>query len=65
MRKLLVPVISLLFLSVLFKLSLRNYHSSNSPNQKRINEVAISTYNHKKGTAFEKPNSEFEILQAP
>ncbi len=65
MRKLMVPVACLLFLAVMFKLSLGNYHSGNSPNQKLVQGTAISNLNQAKGTAFEKPNSEFEVIQAP
>ena len=64
MKKLSVPFVSLLFLAIMFKLSLRNSHSTNSPNTKVVSAVNTSV-NKIKGTAFAKPNSEFEVLQAP
>ena len=65
MKKLLVPVASLLFLAVLFKLSLRDFHSLNSANQKFVRELSINNVKQSNGTTFPNQKSEFEIIQAP
>ena len=64
MKKLSVPFVCLVFLAIMFKLSLRSSHSTNSPNSKLV-RVVITNENQVKGTAFANPNGEFGVLQAP
>ena len=65
MKKLLVPLASLLFLAVLFKLSLHDYHPMNSANQKFVRELSINNVKQSNGTTFANQKSEYEIIQAP
>jgi len=65
MRKLILQIASLLFLAIMFKLSVSNYRSSNLPSQKHNQDITTSISKDKSGTSFAKPNSDLEVLQAP
>ena len=65
MKKLLVLLASLLFLAVMFKLSLHDYHPMNSDNQILVREVSVNNVKQSNGTTFANQKSEYEIIQAP
>ena len=65
MRKIAVPVVCLLFLAVMFKFSLHNYHSDKLLNKKAVREDSNTNVRQGDGNAFEKAKIEFEVIQAP
>ena len=65
MRKVSLPVKCLIVLSILFKLSLYNYHSCKMTCKKNGKIVSNSNYNQQYVTAFKMQESEFEIIHAP
>ena len=66
MKKLLVPVVAMLILALMFKVSMGSVHSSNSPNQTIVREVVVDkSMNELSVTNFGKPKDAMKVIQAP
>ncbi len=65
MKKISVYFVCFLMLSLMFKLSIANYHSCKDSCKNPVSEVSNCTKDHLNEIAFGQSKGEFEVIQAP